>query len=108
MTLHDQIINLEHDIVSFGDVDIPQAFGDGWKAALTAAAELAQQREAELVSLLTAYETWEGEMILDQKAWNHGLAPLPTLTYPLWDRLLELQRERNRLRFPTTNAEAGS
>jgi hypothetical protein len=49
----------------------------------------------ELVVALKGYEQWEADMILSDKAWDGGMADLPTLTWPLWDRLLELQRLRN-------------
>jgi hypothetical protein len=58
--------------------------------------------EAEKV--LRGYEAWEGAMVLDQTAWRGGMAPLPTLTYPLWDTLLELQAERNKLLNAQENA----
>lgn len=53
------------------------------------------ERLEKLTAFAIAMEQWEGDMILDNEAWRGGMAPLPTLTYPLWDRLLELQHMRN-------------
>lgn len=49
----------------------------------------------ELKEVAEAYERWEADLILCGKAWNHGLATLPTITQPLWDRLIEIQAMRN-------------
>lgn len=57
--VREAILNLEHSVVSFGDVDIPQAYGDGWRDALTAAAALAGEREAELARLQGVCERLE-------------------------------------------------
>lgn len=48
----------------------------------------------DLLAVARGYEKWEADMILDQEAWR-GDAELPTLTWPLWDRLTELQKLRN-------------
>lgn len=49
-----------------------------------------------MFNLLKAYEEWEGGLILDDKAWEVG-AEFPTLTQPLYDKMMELQKERNRV-----------
>jgi len=55
------------------------------------------QEKTDMVKLLKAYEQWEADLIMSDEAWDNGRAALPTLTYPLYDKLLELQAERNRL-----------
>jgi len=50
---------------------------------------------SDLLAVVQAYEQWEADLILDQEAWRGGEAELPTLTEPLWDRLLEIQQQRN-------------
>lgn len=49
-----------------------------------------------LASLAEAYEQWEAALIMSNEAWR-GLKALPQLTEPLFDRLIELQAERNRI-----------
>lgn len=44
---------------------------------------------------LKAYERWEADLVLSDEAWRGGMAPLPTITQSLWDRLLEIQAMRN-------------
>lgn len=49
----------------------------------------------DLFALAKAYERWEADVLLSEEAWQGNTAPLPTLTQPLWDRLIELQTMRN-------------
>ncbi len=63
--------------------------------ALIAVAEEAATVRDQLLAVARGYEQWEADMILCDEAWRGGMAPLPTLTQPLWDRLLELQAMRN-------------
>ena len=53
-------------------------------------------RVAQLEAVLRGYEKWEGELVLSQEAWRGGMASLPTLTQSLFDRLIELQTQRNK------------
>lgn len=48
----------------------------------------------DLLAVAQAYEQWEADLALSQEAWSGGLAPLPTLTQALFDRLLEIQAMR--------------
>lgn len=48
-----------------------------------------------LLEVARAYERWEGDLVNSQDAWGAGFATLPTLTQPLFDRLLEIQTMRN-------------
>lgn len=50
--------------------------------------------ETAAVAVLRAYEKWEGDLILDNRAWTRREG-LPCLTQELWDRLLEIQNMRN-------------
>lgn len=54
-------------------------------------------RVAELEAVLRGYEKWEGDLVLSQEAWRGGMAALPTLTQPLFDALIELQTQRNKV-----------
>ena len=49
----------------------------------------------DLLEVALAYEKWEADMILCDRAWRRGAASLPTLTQELWGRLLEIQKMRN-------------
>jgi hypothetical protein len=55
---------------------------------------LIRQRDA-FLAIVEAYEQWEADLLQSQEAWSGGLAPLPTLTEELFDRLLEIQAMRN-------------
>ncbi len=56
-----------------------------------------EQRLTACLDLLRDYERWEGELILDEIAWDYGRAELPTLTYSLYDGMMALQARRNEL-----------
>ncbi len=46
--------------------------------------------------VLKGYEQWEANLLMCGESWGpNGMAPLPRLTYPLWDELMELQSKRN-------------
>ena len=44
-----------------------------------------------LREVLLAYQQWEAELILDDKAWRGGL---PCMTQPVYDRFIEVQGQR--------------
>lgn len=57
------------------------------------------------LDVLRAYETWEGELILSDKAWApNGMATLPRIPQALWDRLIEIQGMRNKILHPARRA----
>lgn len=64
-------------------------------------AELERELEAArkvascLHDFATAHEKWEAALIMDDAAWQGGMAALPTLTETLYDGMMELQRQRN-------------
>ena len=47
----------------------------------------------DLYAVARAYERWEADLILDNDAWADR--ELPTITQPLWDRLMDIQAVRN-------------
>ena len=47
----------------------------------------------DLLAVAKAYERWEEDLILCDKAWGGGMAPMPTLTHH--DRLMEVLAMRN-------------
>lgn len=51
--------------------------------------------------LLKKYEEWEADVILTDECWDDHATP--RLTQKQWDKLLELQTERNRLLTPSTD-----
>jgi hypothetical protein len=51
-----------------------------------------KERDA-LLALLKDYEQWEADIILEQKCWKDEFVQL---TPELYDRMIELQTERNR------------
>ena len=55
-------------------------------------AAVTRQRDAAL-AVLVKYERWEGALIADREAWRSG--PLPVVTAPHWETMMELQTERN-------------
>jgi hypothetical protein len=58
-------------------------------------AELAERERDRLAEVARAYNRWEADLILSDEAWRGGMAELPTLTYPLYDRMMEIQAMRN-------------
>lgn len=52
--------------------------------------------EASLRELVEGYESWEAELISDNKCWGpEGMNSYPTLTESLYDKMIELQGKRN-------------
>ena len=52
----------------------------------------------ELLEVIKAYERWEADLILDDEAWAGPYGEereLPTIPQHLWDRLIEIQAQRN-------------
>lgn len=66
------------------------ACGDLWKEL-----EAARKVASCLHDFATAHEKWEAALIMDDAAWQGGMAALPTLTETLYDGMMELQRQRN-------------
>jgi hypothetical protein len=56
---------------------------------------MTREQQEQMAAVLKAYERWEADLILSDEAWDGGAADLPTLTWALWDRLLEIQAMRN-------------
>lgn len=58
--------------------------------------ELAAARKVAscLHGFATAHEKWEAALIMDDAAWQGGMAALPTLTETLYAGMMELQRQR--------------
>lgn len=62
---------------------------------LLAENRLLRGRLARAEAVAKAYEQWEADLIMSDEAWKGGMAELPTLTYPLYDRMMEIQAMRN-------------
>jgi hypothetical protein len=51
--------------------------------------------------VLSDYEEWEAELISDNRCWEpEGMASNPRLTSELWDKLIEIQCQRNKVLYP--------
>jgi hypothetical protein len=48
--------------------------------------------------VLKKYEDWEAELIRDDRCWQSGSNP--KLTSELWDKLIEIQGQRNKVLYP--------
>ena len=61
-------------------------------------AEFDRLREAsrQMADAIKAWERWEADIILNDKAWRGGAVVYPTLRDGLWDRVIELQEIRNK------------
>lgn len=57
---------------------------------------MVQAISEELLAVAKAYEQWEADLVTSNEAWKGGTAELPTLTWELWDSLLEIQGLRNK------------
>ena len=64
------------------------------KAEIIEAWEAMEKRIAELEAVLTAYESWEAELILSDESWDED--NLPHLTQLQFDRLIDIQTMRNK------------
>jgi len=62
------------------------------QALSTTAGRERQERLEKLERVLKGYEQWEAALIMDNQAWNNEL---PCFTQELYDKWMELQRQRN-------------
>jgi len=57
------------------------------------------QWKKEMRDLIDGYESWEAELISDNRCWGpEGMNSLPTLTQELYNKMIELQGKRNWLK----------
>lgn len=48
-----------------------------------------------LLAVCEAYEQWEADLVLAGDAWDWDASALPRIPQRLWDRLIEIQEQRN-------------
>lgn len=76
--------------------DVLDTISNDARAALAAAAPaIRAEVQSQALAVLKGYEQWEADLVLCSEAWNTANG-LPQLTQALYDRLMELQAQRNR------------
>jgi hypothetical protein len=77
------------------DADFIVQAREGWPHAIERAIE-AEALARELAEVLLLYEKWEADLLMDNSLWQSA-SGLPFITQEVWDELVAVQTERNKV-----------
>lgn len=79
--------------------DLKTDLAEKWLERALAEKERSEQLESlvrELAEALQLYENWEAKLIMDDSLWQSA-SGLPFITQEVWDELVAVQTERNKV-----------
>ena len=77
------------------DADFIVQAREGWPHAIERAIK-AEALARELAEVLSLYEKWEADLLMDHSLWQSP-SGLPFITQEVWDDLVAVQTERNKV-----------